>query len=390
MNADRTEIIDSSSLHLTVIESVEDFDNIRPAWNDLCGKSTEYCPMLGHNWLSAWWDAFGEERQLYVVLVWQGEQLVGAAPLAYETRKIHWQRRRVITGFSNAWVDRYHFLAVEPQKPIIDLVLEHLVNTAPHWDRIEFEPFDDSTSQMRLLVEALNEKGMRSGMLASLQSPRLILGDSWEGMLQALSSSFRQTVKRKIRKAEKTASIEMRIATDASCIDDIMTISLESWQHENGTSMASTSQIRNFYTRVIQGAATDGSLQVGLMYINGEPAAFDFNLIGRSILHNFKLGFRRQYAQLSPGIVLKSYVLQEIFEHQSDRPIAELDFMGTSEPYKLSWTDSVRSHSRLLIFSDRIDMRFAHWLTFRLKPFVRKTMPWLISLLRKVKNFKNR
>jgi CelD/BcsL family acetyltransferase involved in cellulose biosynthesis len=205
-------------------------------------------------------------------------------------------------------------------------------------------------------------------------------------MLQALSSSFRQTVKRKIRKAEKTASMEMRIVTDASCIDDIMTISLESWQHDNGTSMASTPQIRDFYTQVIQGAATDGSLQVGLMYIDGEPAAFDFNLICRSVMHNFKLGFRRQYAQLSPGIVLKSYILQNIYANQSECPIAELDFMGASEPYKLSWAASVRSHSRLLIFADRIDMRCAHWLTFQLKPFVHKSMPWLISLSRQVKN----
>lgn len=377
----------NTDLLLSVIATIEDFDAIKTDWNDLCAGAIEYCPMLSHNWLRSWWEAFCEGYELYIMLAWRDDQLVGAAPLAYQTRTTYLRRRRVITGLSNVWVDRFHFLMTAPQEPIVDLFLDHLANAAPPWDLIELHPLEESSPQTKLLAAALNERGICFGVTASHQSPELTLASDWDATLQALSSSFRQTVKRKIRKAEKAGSVEMQITTESSCIDDIMTISLESWQHDNGTSMASTDQIRNFYSQIIRGAANDGSLLVGLMSIDGEPAAFEFNLICRSKLHNFKLGFRRRYAHLSPGIVLKAFVLRSILASQSDVRLTEYDFMGTSEPYKLSWTDTIRSHCRIVVFSDSIDLRFAHWVAFQFKPFVRRSMPWLVSLLSTVKSF---
>lgn len=148
--------------------------------------------------------------------------------------------------------------------------------------------------------------------------------------------------------------------------------------------MASEERILNFYSAIIRAAARDGTLRCALMEVGGEPAAFEFNLAHRTTLHNFKLGFRKKFSELSTGIVLKAYVLQQTIAHEPH--ITEYDFMGTSEPYKLNWSKSIRSHGCYYIFPRGFRSLSAYWLFFRLRPWMRSRLPGLMQRIKPVMN----
>lgn len=374
-----------SPLRIEEICSLTRFNEIAPAWDDLCGRALVSYPMLTHAWLDSWWRAFGDGSEMRVLLVWCGEQLVGGAPFAIRGDTAFGRQRRILGMFANSWVDRIHVLLTEPASPVVDSMVAHLARIRREFDLIELAPLDAAESQTHLLIAALRRE-FRIGTEEHLQSPYLKLPEEWEELIQGLSSSFRQTVRRKVRKVETMPGVSMRIARDASCMAAIETVSLESWQHDQGTSMASSEQIRGFYARIIQAAAIKGTLRCAIMESDGEPVAFEFNLVHRSTLHNFKLGFRKQYAELSTGIVLKARVLKDAVSGADAATLREYDFMGTTEPYKLNWAKNVRSHIRVWAVQRTSGIAPIIWVKFDLVPFVRTRFPGLAKHLRALRD----
>lgn len=376
----------ASSLRVEEITTLDRFEALASPWDDLCRRALECYPMLMHAWLCAWWKAFSNDNlKCSVLLVWEGDVLAGAAPITVRHERAFGKTRRIVSLFANAWVDRAHILLARDSADIVDALLAHLESKV-RFEILDLFPLDADSPQTALLLERVRRRGCKIGVDAHLQSPYLRLPDTWKQLLEGLSSSFRQTVRRKIRKVESMPEVTMRIVKDESCIGPIVTISRESWQHDEGTSMASTERILTFYTTIIKAAARDGTLRCALMEVGGEPAAFEFNLAHRNTLHNFKLGFRKRFSDLSTGIVLKSYALQQLMDGGPDSNITEYDFMGTSEPYKLNWSKSVRSHNRYYIFARQWHVLLAYRLAFQVKPWLQARAPGLAASLKSLKN----
>jgi len=59
----------------------EEFKGLAAAWSSLLQESASDTLFLTHEWLNAWWEVFGSERELYILLVRDSEELIGIAPL---------------------------------------------------------------------------------------------------------------------------------------------------------------------------------------------------------------------------------------------------------------------------------------------------------------------
>lgn len=368
------------------VDTLAQFNALKPVWDDLCSRATECIPMLTHGWLTSWWEAFGTEYECHILLVWQGEELIGGAPLVIKCEKIFLLKRRVMTLFANPWVDRMTMLMSPHAAHIPELIFEHLGSSRLGFDILDLFPLENASPTTSAIVELAKRNGWHYGIEDHLQSPYLQISAKLDDLLSNLSSSYRQTVRRRMRKIESLGTAKMRIVRDASCLDAIMEISLESWQHDEGTSMASTQRLRDFYSSVITNAAKDETLRCALMEIDGEPAAFEFNIFHRHTVHNFKLGYKKKFSDLSPGIALKLFTLQELINRRDVEPILEYDFMGAAEPYKLNWTKQTRPHIHVYIFSPRWDTNLEHGIIFVMKPWILATFPRLAAVAKSVKN----
>src|SRR5438034_8066858 len=57
------------------------FDQLEPVWNPLLAASESSAVTLTWEWLTTWWDVFGDERELYLLVVRDGVEVIGIAPL---------------------------------------------------------------------------------------------------------------------------------------------------------------------------------------------------------------------------------------------------------------------------------------------------------------------
>ncbi|HEU4390621.1 MAG TPA: hypothetical protein VFV34_22650, partial [Blastocatellia bacterium] len=67
------------------IDTAEALHGLKPIWNSLLSKSASNTLGLTWEWMTTWWEVFGEGRQLCVLVVRDGGEVIGIAPLLKRT-----------------------------------------------------------------------------------------------------------------------------------------------------------------------------------------------------------------------------------------------------------------------------------------------------------------
>src|SRR5947199_381527 len=63
------------------VQNAGGFDDLGEEWNRLLAASSADCLFLTWEWLRTWWSHFSTRRELRIVTVRQGGELVAIAPL---------------------------------------------------------------------------------------------------------------------------------------------------------------------------------------------------------------------------------------------------------------------------------------------------------------------
>ena len=73
------------TLNIEIVINEDEFAALAKEWNQLLEQSASNTLTLTYEWLSSWWEVFGEGRELYILLVRDGEELIGIAPMLKRT-----------------------------------------------------------------------------------------------------------------------------------------------------------------------------------------------------------------------------------------------------------------------------------------------------------------
>ena len=362
-------------MRIQVCTSTDQLAQLRGPWNALLAHAAENTPFLTHEWITAWWRAFGSGSSMYVITAWQEAELVAVAPLAYTKQHMVGATRSVVTFMANEYSNRANFIVGHAARAALEAILDHLLTSAPPWDLLQIEPVDEDSPVTQMFLRILADRSQPFGVEDSLRSPYLRLPATWAGVKESLSPSFRKTLDRKLRKATQLGdSLRVRFLTESD-LSEAFDIATQSWQHAQGTSIASTACLRQFYREL---AAARDWLRLGILELDGKPVAFEYDLRHEGVLYNLKLGYRAQFSALSPGVVLQAKALQQATEDG----VRQYDFMGSDEDYKRHWSQTVRLHRRVVVFNHQLVLRMVHVVQWRVKPFLKAHFPLLVAFKR--------
>ncbi len=68
-------------MDIEVISEYKNFISLEEEWNSLLEKCPNENVFLRHEWFRCWWEAFGKNKQLYIILVKDTGKIIGIAPL---------------------------------------------------------------------------------------------------------------------------------------------------------------------------------------------------------------------------------------------------------------------------------------------------------------------
>jgi CelD/BcsL family acetyltransferase involved in cellulose biosynthesis len=375
-----------SRLRVDVISDFKSLVSAKPEWDRLIDLAGIEHPFLGHDWIQSWWESFGAGRKLNILLVKDGEELVGIAPLMMSRKRMYGVSVRELGFMYNDHTPRFDFIVARNHASVYQAIWRHLCDRREEWDLLKLCQIDSGSRTLMELPLLAAASGCQVGTWPSIESPFLRMEGSFDQYFKSLNSGLRQNLKRRMKRLEERGAVEFECVSAEEQIDgalpDAFRIEADSWKGSAGTAIECDPELQKFYSLVAHRAARRGALYLTFLRANGRRIAFDLSLIHNNKRFILKPGYLQEYRTCSPGQQLTAMTIRDAFA----RGLTEIDFLGAAEEWKLSWTSERRKSYWLFVFQKDLRGSLLHYTKFRFvpwlqeKPFYAPLRKWMLHL----------
>ena len=336
------------------IETIRDpaaFEALDDEWNQLLTRSASHVPFLRHEFLASWWESLGggewDDGELMVVTARGPEgRLVGAAPLFFHQDDGGEGTLRFLG--SKEIADYLDFIAAPDELPsFLRSVMGHLTQLPePDWQVLDLHNLLEDSPAIPIL-NAIAAEGAWSLTRGNPEpAPCVQLPESWDDYLAALPKKQRHEVRRKIRRAENAPrSVRWYVVETADQLvsDGEAFLALMAGDPQKAAFL--TPSMRTHLKNMMAAGFQAGWLHLSFLEVDGAKAAgylsFDFD--NRIWIYNS--GWDITFAELSPGWVLLSYLIQWAISQGREA----VDFLRGAERYKYQFGGVDRQVYRLTL-----------------------------------------
>jgi CelD/BcsL family acetyltransferase involved in cellulose biosynthesis len=247
-----------------------------------------------------------------------------------------------------------------------------LVTSPTPWDVLLLSELPTASPTMSAMTALAAADGMPTGIWHSDNSPFISIRGSWNSYAETLSPAFRQNLRNRWTRLTKLGQPALEVVHEPGEVrracQEALHLEASGWKQQARTSIESEPDTRRFYHELAGRAADAGWLRLLFLTLNGRRIATAYSACYRDRLLFIKTGYNPEFAKCSPAKVLTHLALQRAFA----TGLAEVDFLGTAEAWKLDWTSTTRPHDWLFIFGNTFRGRLAHQLKFRIRPALQR------------------
>jgi len=368
---------------VTIVRDYDSFVALEQEWNDAVDRACLPHPFLRHEWMRTWWDSFGVPsaraarsgqagRQLHIVLVREGDRIVGIAPLMRESAVLYALPVRRLALMANDHTPRTDFVVAGNEDEIYRAIWNSLAGEIDQWDVLQLTQLPHTSRTIPAMSRLASSEHLPIGTWKSTNSPFLELAGTWESYWASLPAKFRSNVRNRLTRLNQISTPALEILSEKAAIsaalDDAWRLEASGWKDKERTSITSDPAVKRFYTLLAERAVDRGWLRLLFLTSGGRRIAVSYSALYDGRLFLVKTGHDREFHACSPFKVLTYLAAQEAYA----QGLREIDFLGDSEPWKHEWTPTVRDHDWLFIFSNSRRARLLHSIKFQMAPEIKK------------------
>lgn len=339
-NAERPDRVTGvPELRLEWIVDEHRFAAVEAAWDLLAAK--EPSPFARHAWFAHWWRAFAVDASLRVCVLWEGDTLVGAAPLVGESRRL--------TAMVNDHTPLYAPFARDER--VLAALAEAVMGTGS--GEVELGALPSDGEVLRRLRRASDEAGRSAVEEPQHVSPFVDMSGSFEQFKAESKPRWGAPLERFRRKMGREHGATFSLAESPVDLDRELERGLRvessGWKGRAGTSILSQPSTACFYRSVSRAYHGFGELKLSGISLDGQLVAFDMSLLHNNRLWLLKTGFDESYRRLAPGLVLRLSIIERGFE----LGLAGHELLGDDSEWKRKFANGHRAHCRLWAYRAR-------------------------------------
>ncbi|MFF8651819.1 GNAT family N-acetyltransferase [Streptomyces griseoluteus] len=315
------------------------FAALAPAWGRLHRRCATATPFQSHAWLHSWWQSYGRNGRLRVLLVRSGRDLLAAAPLTLTRRP---------------------FPALVP-----------LGGTVSDYGDVLLDDADDGRA-LAALTDALwtaartalvDLREVRAGGAAERvydrwPGPRRRVPDSlclelppvpMDELLTRLPSPKAQRVRAKLRKLS-ALGVARRTAGPGeaeAAVARLLELHRLQWQGRKVTPEHLRPRFREHLVRAVEPMVRSGDAVVTEFRIGEEVVAVDLTLLSPSLAGGYLYGAHPSLRERKADVAVM--LLDACATHTADGSHGTLSLMRGDEPYKHHWRPDPAPSGRLLL-----------------------------------------
>jgi CelD/BcsL family acetyltransferase involved in cellulose biosynthesis len=332
-------------MSVQIVDRFEDLLAYREAWNQLAARSATHTVFQTFEWLTSWWQAFGDAYELRAVLVQANGELLAAAPAVASSTRAWGRPLRRLEFAGGVATDYADVLAGDATslRRVVDVIASDV-----RWDLLDL----DHVPAMSPTPQALARRfpGWRGTLMPFDVAPAYVFGEGHDGT-EILA---KKSLKRHANGLKRAGAVEVRHLTDAASIEPQLDLFFTQHIGRRATTGAPSHFLnetyRGFYRRLTRALAARGWLLFTVVSLDGRPVAFHYGFVHERRLVWYKPTFAIDLAHLSPGEVL----IAELFKYCREHGLAEFDFSVGAEAFKMRFANVTRSTVKFRVFRSRL------------------------------------
>jgi CelD/BcsL family acetyltransferase involved in cellulose biosynthesis len=334
------------------VSTIGEFARLEPVWNRLLNESVSNHISLTWEWLMTWWEVFHEQRELYLLVVRDRDEVVGLAPLL----------KRSVSHFGVLAYSRLEFLATgedeadEICSPDLDFILRRGRETEAldaifgflqahqsEWDEIVLTDLSARSSTLTNLPVLCERNEIHHETLRTQVSIGAALPADWNAYLATLGRDTRWKIRRG-RRAIAESNGECRlIRTPDGFMENfeiLVRLHQERWTADGKAGAFASEKFTRFHRALAERILPLGWARLYVLLVAGEPIAAVYDFVYNGKAHFYQIGRTEQNRPVqSPGIVAQSYAIEQaITEGLSEYEL----FKGGPDSYKFHWGNQTR------------------------------------------------
>jgi CelD/BcsL family acetyltransferase involved in cellulose biosynthesis len=357
---------------IELLRDYESFVAIEGEWNDAVERARIPHPFLRHEWIRTWWDAFGGNRQLHIIIARNATGIAGIAPLMRENARVYGVPIRRLALLANDHTPRADFVVAGDRDDTYRAIWNSLYESMDEWDVLQLTQLPNGSPTIAAFTAFAEAQRLPIGRWKSSDSPYLELAGNWESYWASLSAKFRSNVRNRLTRATQIGEPALEVIADRTAIqaalDDVWRLEASGWKDREGTSIGSDAAVQTFYTLLAARGADRGWLRLLFLTVGGQRIAVSYSAVYDDRLFLLKTGHDPQFHTCSPFKLLTYFAAQDGYA----RGLREIDFLGDTEPWKQEWSAAARPHDWLFVFSHSRRARLLHIAKFQMAPELRK------------------
>lgn len=229
-------------------------------------------------------------------------------------------------------------LAAQKQDAVLDCLVSGLLALPIY--QLTLEPLDDQDPVVQALQQSLQAHGMQCSRGFRFHNWYEPIDDAgFNGYLARRPARLRNTIKRKRRKLEREQDMELQIVSGEQVkpvIAEFHRVYQASWKGREN--------YQQFVDELVTGLSQSAQLWLGLLRINGQPAAAQLWFVTNTHASIFKLAYDPAWAAYSPGSILTAFLFEQAIDQAG---VEEVDFLYGDDAYKQDWMSHRRQRGIL-------------------------------------------
>lgn len=335
------------ALEVELIDRRSDIPLDAAAWNALVAANETNTVFQTFEWFDAWWNSFGAERRLFLLVVRSGPDIIGFAPLVL--RRSGLLRVLEFAGSGNA--DYQDFVLPIRKHDAMAAICRKLAAESRRWDRLVLGNVPEQSSTLRLFAAAGDSTDLRIVEEARVPCPTLSLQDDAHTARRLID---KYSLRRPHNWFSKRGDVTFRNVGSVEEIAKLLPVFFEQhrrrWNSIGKPSLFADPRQERFYEGLVQSMNGRGWLQFSVVEFNGAPIAFHFGFDYQGCVTWYKPAFEIRYAEHSPGLLLIRHLIADGLE----RSRRELDFTIGNEEFKSRFANQQRFNSYVGVYHGRV------------------------------------
>ena len=364
-------------VHVAEITRWDELASLQLVWRELWGKTRRTSFFQSFEWFATAWKHFGDTQTFRVLVVSDGNEVIGLLPLVLRRESSRLGAFHVLTYPLDNWGDFFGPIGPHPTATLL-VALRHLAESRRDWDVLDLRWVDrDRCDQLRTPM-AMKQIGLVP--LAQIWDRSAVIDGrmGWEEYWATRSSKFRNNLRRAEKRLLARGRVELVRYRPAGAtwgdddprwdlFDACVNLASRSWQaHQDHGTTLSHESVYGFLRDVHEAAVKLGCLDLNLLTVDDQPVAFAYNYVCEGRVFGLRTGYDPDWADASPGNVLKFWMIRDSFERKDE----EFDLGPGSLASKEAWATGFVESYRYTYFSPRSPraqlLRWKRWWDTRL------------------------